>query len=194
MILFWSYSTIYFLSKNISMKTKRRDFSWKKDGVFFGLENMFFFQPKSLLILLFLNISGGKTYEIVWCFHMEGRGCLDSWCSLAGTVKWTVKWARPEPQPGIWIPYMNNIENIYTYMNSLYPYSWNIYEFPIFIIWMNMNQFPLHTEKSFRNFNKSNLNQIVFTIFLDWFGTENRQCPFAVPYQSVHRKYNMISV
>ena len=29
--------------------------------------------------------------------------------------------------------------------------------------------------------------------FSDWFGTANGQCPFAVPNQSVHGKYNLIS-
>ena len=48
-----------------------------------------------------------------------------------------------------------------------------------FYDWYNM-----HTEKPFPNLIKSNRNQIVFTIFLDWFGTANGQFPFAVPNQS----------
>ena len=39
----------------------------------------------------------------------------------------------------------------------------------------------VHTEIFSRIFFKSNRNKIVFTIFLDCFGTANRQYPFAVP-------------
>ena len=46
------------------------------------------------------------------------------------------------------------------------------------------------TEKYFRNFIKSNQNQIVFTIFRSiWNQTDDR----LVPNQSVHAKYNLIS-
>ena len=52
----------------------------------------------------------------------------------------------------------------------------------------------VHTEKSFRNVFKSNRNQIVFTIFLDWFGTASGHSPFFVPNQSENGKYNLILV
>ena len=52
----------------------------------------------------------------------------------------------------------------------------------------------LHAEKYFPNLIKSNPNQIVFTMHPDWFGTANGRCPFAVPNQSVHGEYNLISV
>ena len=48
-----------------------------------------------------------------------------------------------------------------------------------------------HTEKYFRNLIKSNPNQIVFTMQrLIWIQTDDR----LVPNQSVHGKYNLISV
>ena len=58
---------------------------------------------------------------------------------------------------------------------------------------INASHFIL-AEKSRRNLSKSNRNQIVFTIFLDWFGTANGRCPFAVPHQSKNGKFNLISV
>ena len=49
----------------------------------------------------------------------------------------------------------------------------------------------LYTKKFFRNLIKSNRNQIVFTIFrLIWNQSDDR----LVPSQSVHGKYNLISV
>ena len=54
--------------------------------------------------------------------------------------------------------------------------------------WRLMN---IHTEKSLRNLIKSTRYQIVFTIFrMIWNQTEVR----FVPNQSVHGKYNQISV
>ena len=51
----------------------------------------------------------------------------------------------------------------------------------------------VHTEKYFWNLNKSNRNQIVFTIFeLIWNQMDGRT--FAVPNQSENDKYNLISV
>jgi len=46
------------------------------------------------------------------------------------------------------------------------------------------NGLHTNTEKSFRNLINSNRNQIVFSIFNDWFGIANGHCPFVVPNQS----------
>ena len=50
------------------------------------------------------------------------------------------------------------------------------------------------TEKYFPNLGKSNGNQIVFTMHLDWFGSVNGHYPFAVPNQSESVNYNPNSV
>ena len=55
----------------------------------------------------------------------------------------------------------------------------------------DQNSAGVHTEKSFRNLIKSNRNQILFTIFwLIWYQKDVS----LVPNQSVHGKYNLISV
>ena len=51
----------------------------------------------------------------------------------------------------------------------------------------------VHTEKYFWNIIKSNRIRL-YLPFSNWFETANGQCPFAVPNQSVHGKYNLISV
>ena len=55
----------------------------------------------------------------------------------------------------------------------------------------NIEHGLLHTEESFRNLVKSNRNQIVFTIF--WL-IKSQTDVRLFPNQSVHGKYNMISV
>ena len=65
-------------------------------------------------------------------------------------------------------------------LGELLPWS-----FPTFVRWL------LHTENFFRNLNKSTRNQIVSTIIrLVWKQTNGG----SVPNQSVHAKYNLISV
>ena len=50
--------------------------------------------------------------------------------------------------------------------------------------------YTIHTEKSFRNLNKSNRNHIYFHFQLDLVDLDVR----LVPFQSENRKYNLISV